>query len=206
MKKILLIFLSTYFTCDLSPSFAKTSSTINGFSSLKKAEYDSLKVNGNLECDDLIIQNSLFVNGKLNGKNLNCKTLTINGFAKINKMKAKKVLINGSFQGNNIEVKENAEFNGTVKIEKSELNTIQIKNKKSILIDTVINGKIDIKKNNKEICILGWKPTRKSKQVLELKGETKILGNITFEEEGEIHIFDHAKIEGKVTNAKIIKK
>ena len=45
-----------------------------------------------------------------------------------------------------------------------------------------------------------------SVQVLELKGRSLIIGDIIFEENGEIHLFDLAEVKGKIVNAKVIQK
>jgi hypothetical protein len=39
-----------------------------------------------------------------------------------------------------------------------------------------------------------------------LKGNSIVSGDIIFEKEGEVHLFDRAKVDGKVINAKVIEK
>ena len=78
MKQILFTIFMTLVGFNV-PATAKEVSTIDGSSHLTRGEYDSLKVNGQLTFNGLIIKDLLSVNGSIHGKNLQCKTVKSNG-------------------------------------------------------------------------------------------------------------------------------
>lgn len=91
----------------------------------------------------------LIVNGSINGKNLECKTVKSNGSFDVDGLQAENVEGNGSFTGKNIEVTGEAAFNGGVKITKGKLNDIKIATMRTTFTDIVVNGNIFLKKANK---------------------------------------------------------
>ncbi len=189
-----------------TPVFAKGISIINGSSNLSKGEYDSLEVNGSLTFTDLFIKDSIVINGSIQGKNLKCNTMESNGSVKINGLKAKSVESNGSFSGENIEVTGEFEVHGGVDIKNGKLHNIKIASIRSTILDTQVNGNIRIEKVTEGWNFFGFKSSESSPQILELKGKSIVSGDVFFEKDGEVHIFDGSKVEGKVTNAKVIPK
>ena len=103
MKQILFTIFMTLVGLN-APAIAKEVSTINGSSHLTKGEYDSLKVNGHLTFNGLIIKDLLIVNGSISGENLECKTVKSNGSFDVDGLQAGNVESNGSFTGQNIEI------------------------------------------------------------------------------------------------------
>jgi len=203
MKKILSIIFTIFLGLNVS-AFAKDISTINGSSRLNKVEYDSLEVNGDLTFGDLSIKDSLVVNGSIQGKTLKCKIFKANGSVDVDGFQAQDVKSSGLFSGENITVTGDAEFDGGLEIENGKLHDMQIASARSTIVDTQVNGNIRIKKVNKGWSFFGFKSNEPSAQILELKGNSFVNGDIFFEENGEVHIFDGAKVKGKIVNAKVI--
>jgi hypothetical protein len=100
MKKILFSVFAILLSLNIT-AFAKNGSTINGSSHLENGKYDSLEVNGNLTFKDLLITDSIVVNGSVQGKNLKCHTIKSNGSLDIDGLWAQGVDSNGSFSGQN---------------------------------------------------------------------------------------------------------
>ncbi|MDP5110046.1 MAG: hypothetical protein NWP47_01505 [Rickettsiaceae bacterium] len=184
------------------PAYAKNASIINGSSNLKQQVYDSLEVNGTLTFTDLTIKESLIINGKIQGKNLKCRNITSNGSFDVDGFQAQNVKTNGSFKGMNIEITGKSEFNGALEITNGKLHNIQVVNTLSTLVDTNVSGNINIKIDKG----FGVRPSTSSVQVLELKGNSLVTGDVIFEEEGAVYLFDKSKVQGKIVNAKIIEK
>lgn len=199
MKKILFSIFLILLVLNIK-AFAKDVFTINGSSHLNKGEYDSLEVNGALTFKELFIKDSIVVNGRIHGNDLKCRTIEVNGSVEIDRLWAQNVESNGLFLGQNIDISGDAEFNGRVEIKTGKLHNIQIVSIKSTIIDTEVNGNIWVKKLN------NFKSNELLTQILELKGDTIVSGDVVFEEEGEVYLFDGAKIEGKVIKAKVIQK
>ncbi len=97
-------------------------------------------------------------------------------------------------------------FNGNVDIKNGKLHDVQIASRNAILRDSAVNGNICVKKVSKEKSFFGFKYDVLSNQILELKGNTTISGDVIFEKEGEVHLFEGAKIAGKLVNARLIQK
>ncbi len=205
MKKILFTVCMTLVGLNV-PAIAKEVSMINGSFYLTKGEYDFLKVNGHLTFNGLVIKDLLILNGSIHGENLECKTVKSNGSFDVDGLQARNVESNGSFIGKNIEIIGEAVFNGGIKITNGKLNDIKIATMRTTLINTVVNGNILFKKVNKVKVFLDFVSNQSSVQVLELKGRSLIIGNLIFEEDGEIHLFDLAEVKGKIVNAKVIQK
>jgi hypothetical protein len=206
MKQILFTIFMTVVGFNV-PANAKEVSTIDGSSHLTRGEYDSLKVNGHLTFNGLIIKDLLIVNGSIHGENLECKTVKSNGSFDVEGFQAENLESNGSFTGKNIEIIGEAVFNGGIKITNGKLNDIKIATMRTTFTDIVVNGNIFFKKANKEKGFFGFTSNNQSSvQVLELKGRSLIIGDIIFEENGEIHLFDLAEVKGKIVNAKVIQK
>ena len=202
MNKILSLMLMILLGLNVS-AYAKNASIINGSSNLKQQVYDSLQINGALKFKDLTIKESLIINGKIQGKNLKCRNITSNGSFDVDGFQAQNVKTNGSFKGMNIEITGKSEFNGALEITNGKLHNIQIVNTLSTLIDTNVSGNVNIKKIDKGFRV---RPSTSLVQVLELKGSSLVTGDVNFEEEGTVYLFDKSKVQGKIVNAKIIEK
>ena len=205
MKKTLFSILVTLLGLNAT-AFAKDVSTANGSSHLNGGEYDSLEVNGSLMFKDLFVKDTIVVNGSIQGKNLKCYRLESNGSVDVDGLLAQGVEINGSFSGQNIDIAGDAEFNGGVEVKNGKLHDIQIKSITSTITDSQVNGNICIKKVNKGPSFFGFKSNESSTQILELKGCSIVSGNVVFQKNGEVHLFDRAKVEGEIIKAKVIKK
>ncbi len=191
MREISLILLA------LSALAVAQNGTVNGVSDLNDKTYDSLEVNGTLTFKNLVVTKSIVTNGSVQGGNLKCQTLKTNGSADLKGLQAQNLESNGSFIGRDIAVTGKTELNGAAEIKSGKLNEVQISSEKSTIIDTKISGNIEVKKPGK----------LKSKiQILELKGKTEVTGNVTFEQDGELHLFDDAKVVGKISKAQVIRE
>ena len=177
---------------------AQETATINGSSDLNKVKYESLCMNGGLIFNDLTVKNLLVVNGRIQGKNLICTTLKSNGSFNVDGFRACNVHHNGSFLGKNIEITGDAEFNGNVETTNGTLNTVKISATQATFINTYVTGNILVKKAHKGWEFFGFKESQSSPQILEFKGKSVVLSDVVFEEAGEVHIFDNAKIKGKI--------
>lgn len=205
MKKAVYIILISFLGMNI-PVIAKEVSKINGSSHINKGAYESLKVNGSLTCDGLTITDSLVTNGSIQGKNLTCKTIHANGACNVDGFQAQDVKINGSFVGENIEITGGSKFNGDLKITHGTLRDITLLSAHPTLIDTKVKGSIRIKKVNNGCNFFGFSFNQPSVQVLALKGKTVIEGDVVFEENGEVHLFDAAEVKGKIVNGKVIQR
>ena len=140
-------------------------------------------------------------------KNLEARASIMNGSFDVEGFQTENLESNGSFTGKNIEIIGEAVFNGGIKITNGKLNDIKIATMRTTFTDIVVNGNIFFKKANKEKGFFGFTSNNQSSvQVLELKGRSLIIGDIIFEENGEIHLFDLAEVKGKIVNAKVIQK
>lgn len=204
MRKILFL-VAVILGINLSV-LAETPSVINGSSSLSYKEYDSLTVNGNLTFNHLRINNDLVINGGMQGEYLACKILQLNGSFSAENFRAEIVKSNGSFIGENIKITGASEFSGLISIKNAKLGSIVVATKLATFEHIEIAGDIIVKKVKIQSRAAGDKSGQPSTQILELKGKNLITGNITFEDEGELHISEDTSVKGTITNAKIIRK
>lgn len=191
-------------------------SSINGSSYLNNVRYNSLKHNGLLKFNDLTIKETLKSNGTIKGKDLTCKNLQSNGSLCVNKLEAKNIKHNGSFKAENIKVEDTLKVNGKTHITNGKLNNVEVKTTKATFINSKIKGDIFIQKSTSSWSFCGFRfnnwtlfnfgSEKVEKNILELKDNTIVMGDIKFEENGEIHLFDTSEIKGKVVNAQVIQK
>lgn len=202
MRRVLylLVFLTTGTVAMSQESYT---TNIDYGATVKDAKYEWLDINGSITFGYLTVKDSLVIDGSARGDGLKCKKLEVNGSLNVKNLSAKSVEINGSFIGTNVNIDGNMEVNGSVSISCAKLNTIQITSQHSIFIASKITGDILIKKSNDAWELFGNK-FKKSVQIVELKGNTIVSGNITFENNGEVHIDHLAQITGQVINGKII--
>jgi cytoskeletal protein CcmA (bactofilin family) len=180
--------------------------TINGSAALYKGTYTALNINGSLTFEDLDVTETLEVNGSIKGKNLTCAILQGNGSVKIEGLKADRIEIKGAFHGDNIHVKESAQLGGEVTINHSLLQQVDVLTTHATFENTQVKGNIRMQKSTQGWVIFGFRLTTSAPQVLELKGDSQVSGDIVFDEAGEVHVFDHAKIQGNVINATVVHK
>lgn len=205
MKKISFLLLFFLGIAASSEAWA-SAATVNGSADLKDATYDSLEVNGMLAFKDLSVKEALIVNGSASGKGLNCAKLEVNGSAHIELLRTGDLTGNGSFIGKNIEVKGKTEIDGSLEITKGKLNSVKLAVTQAIFADTEISGDIIIEKLKTAPVPLGVKPSPIVRQIIELRGDSVVTGDIKFEGEGEIRIYDGAAVKGVVLNGNIEKR
>lgn len=198
---------------------------IAGAARLRNKRYlGSLFVDGSLEGSDLKAT-KIKVNASANIKDVKCKTLKINGSSKVKRgtvdtlhavgsstlknitannimiiasatiadSKTNNLTTHGSLSATNLEVENKLVVHAGVLIQDSNCNHIKADGT-LILINTKVKGSIVIGES-----------VSNSKRIVKLKGNT-IVHDIIFDDAGEVHIFDNAKIMGKISNGKIIKK
>lgn len=205
MRNILLFMLLTVLTLNFLTG-TPSPTTINGSAVLHKGTYAALNINGSLTFEDLEVAETLEVKGSMKGKNLTCAILQGNGSVKIEGLRADRIEINGAFQGDNIHVKDRAQLSGKVTINHSVLQQVEVATTHATFENTQVKGNIHMQKSTQGWVIFGCKLTTPAPQVLELKGDTHISGDVVFDEAGEVHVFDHAKIQGSVINARVVHK
>ena len=168
-----------------------------------------------------------FKKGSNDGDSINiggrlCQNIQVNGSSDIRGLQAENILINGKFLGKNIKISGIAEFYGRLEIENGELNQIQMSCKEPTFINTKISGNINIISffsfsSYSYTHLFGFKGTiinirhdntrhdNTSPNIIKLKGNSIVFGDIIFQNPGEVHLYDKSEIRGKVTNGKIIR-
>lgn len=212
----LISFFIFIFVGHVSFAMAQNSkSQMNGSVELHDEKFSSLQVNGSLGFQNLNIKDSLEVNGSLKGKNLQCKNLTVNGSSRVTDLKATNLENNGSFSGQNLQIQNdmtvhgsieakninifgNAKVYGGVMLTDGDIKYIQITAQNATFIHSNI-GSIFFKKSKSGL-------EHDQPQVLELKSGSVVSGDVVFESEGIIHLFENSIIQGKVVGAKVVKK
>lgn len=187
-------------------AIAQEPEVMNGSTHLISKEYDSLSINGALTFDDLIVKNLLIVNGRIQGKSLKCTTLNSNGSIDVNGLQAQNVKSHGAFVGENIYITDEAKLRGSIKITNGKLNKIRMLTTQATFINVEVSENVIFEKVSKGCDVVGFPSNQSLVQVLELKGKSLIIGDIIFEDKGEVHVFDQSKIKGKVINAKVVSK
>lgn len=197
MKKIQNLTVIILFLLNISV-LANANETFYGSANLKEKEYESLLVNGSLKFENLVIRGTTSINGSIKGRGLKSNNLKVNGSVNIEAAKVQTVDISGSFLAKEVEIFGDSYFRGSIDIVNGQLSNMIIYSKNSVIEDTNVSGNIHIKKENND--------NKHRPQILELKGNSTVTGDIVFDDKGEIYISDSSKIEGKITNAKIIRK
>jgi hypothetical protein len=205
LKKTALVVL-TFLLGINTLTFPNKVCVINGHSDLKKQEYESLEINGDIIFENLTINNALDVNGRIHGKHLTCKTMASNGSVDVENLQAQTIESNGSFSGKNIKITGESKFNGEVEITNGTIKSIEVSGEQLTLSNTAVHGTIHIKKVTKGGTVSDFQFKKSSTQILELKGTSVVTGDVIFEQEGEVHLFNGAKIHGKTIRAKVIRK
>ncbi len=85
------------------------------------------------------------------------------------------------------------------------INHIQITAQNATFIHSNI-GNILFKKSKSGLALFGFQFKNDQTQILELKAGSVVSGDVVFESEGVIHLFENSMIQGKVFGAKVVKK
>ena len=160
-----------------------------------------------------------FKKGSNDGDSINiggrlCQNIQVNGSSDIRGLQAENIVINGEFLGKNIKISGMAKFKGKLEIENGELNQIQMICEEPTFINTKISGNINITFSSYSYThLFGFKRTiinirhdNTSPNIIKLKGNSIVFGDIIFQNPGEVHLYDESEIRGKVTNGKIVKQ
>ena len=200
---IILLGFPTKFNCAVSTS--KNPNTFKKGSN----DGDSINIGGTLSGTGLNRKN-IHVRGDFSGIGLNCQNIQVNGFSNIHGLQAENIVINGEFLGKNIKISGIAEFYGRLEIENGELNQIQMSCEEPTFINTKISGNINITFSSySDTHLFGFINIRHdntSPNIIKLKGNSIVFGDIIFKNAGEVHLYDESEIRGKVTNGKIVKQ
>ena len=204
---IILLGFPTKFNCAVSTS--KNPNTFKKGSN----DGDSINIGGTLSGTGLNCQN-IHVRGNFSGTGLNCQNIELNGSSNIHGLQAENIVINGEFLGKNIKISGMAKFKGKLEIENGELNQIQMICEEPTFINTKISGNINITFSSYSYThLFGFKRTiinirhdNTSPNIIKLKGNSIVFGDIIFQNPGEVHLYDESEIRGKVTNGKIVKQ
>ena len=216
---IILLGFPTKFNCAVSTSknpntFKKGSNdgdsiNIGGTLSGTGLNRKNIHFRGNFSGIGLNCQN-IHVRGDFSGIGLNCQNIQVNGFSNIHGLQAENIVINGEFLGKNIKISGIAEFYGRLEIENGELNQIQMSCEEPTFINTKISGNINITFSSySDTHLFGFINIRHdntSPNIIKLKGNSIVFGDIIFKNAGEVHLYDESEIRGKVTNGKIVKQ
>ncbi len=193
MKKILM----TLVLCLAVSAQGTTTPVLAGLFHLEHVEYQKVILDGRLTFKDLFVRDVLHVNGSIKGKNLTCQSMVVQGDIDLDGCQTDRLTVNGVLKAKNLKVFGPSELSGEVHIQNGTLNDVFLTVKVAECVDSQIFGNITIKK----MSSIG----QHYKQSIELRGKTVVSGDISFEGEGEVLLFDSAKIEGKVINGHVKK-
>jgi hypothetical protein len=198
-------FLSLLLLSSISCAFATT--TLQGRTTLHKAQYDELTVQGQLSFHDLIAQTSLTVLGESQGQHLFsqyirlygitdltdvvCEELTIHGQASVKDCSAEILTVIGNFVGVSLDITQKTDIHGSASFHKSEIADLTLLTQRSTFHDTKIKGTLLLKKNPSTI-------------ILEFHGQSVVEGPIVFESPGEVHLFDQADLVQDIVGGTLI--
>jgi hypothetical protein len=188
------------------PGMAQEPEVMNGNVNLISKEYDSLSINGGLTFENLSIKNLLIINGRIQGKNLQCTIINSNGSLNVTGLQAQNIESHGTFLAKDIDVTGESILRGTIEITNAKLNQIKMSTTQTTFTNAEVRGNVILENIDKASDHLGGSFPQPQPQVLKLKGKSLILGDIIFENKGEVHVFDQARIEGKVINATVVRK
>ena len=233
-KSLLFLFclIMSFFSSSSSKNLKSVLSNqkLNGNSSLSNSHLKNLNSNGKLSFNDLTVEEEMHTNGHCHGTNLSCNKLFCNGSTEIKNIKATTIKAHGKTKVTEGTISQEVDIHGSLEAYElivlgqtgcfggasfynSQLNSLTIAAQKAYLNNTLVTGDILIKEvhNHNSSSFWSWRISTNhcscnKPQVLELRGNSRVAGTITFESEGEIHLFDQAEISVKVSNGKVIKK
>jgi cytoskeletal protein CcmA (bactofilin family) len=201
-KKLGLVIFAHFFA-HAFPVQGIQDSEINGSVVVNHVHYDSLQVNGSLECEGLVVKEDLKMNGSLQADKLKCKTLRIHGNGDILGLEAEDFKSHGSLKAKNIQITGCLELTGKSEVWDGKLNKVELAAERTVFGNTYVAGAIRVKKLQTGWSFFGSKSLP---QTLELKNKSIVQGDIVFEEEGEVHLFDGCEVRGQIRNAKVVRK
>jgi hypothetical protein len=165
---------------------------INGSADIKSAIIDMISIQGSSHMHSIQAKN-IYTEGASILDNIEAHEIEIKASANISNSKTKNLRMYGSLSGTNLGVENNIVIHAGGLIQDSRCNNIEAHGT-LILIDTKVSGQITIGES-----------LSMQKQIVKLKGNT-VVHDITFDGEGEVHIFGGAQIMGRVTNGTVITK
>jgi len=198
--------ISAHFFAYAFPVQGIQDSKISGRIVINHGHHDSLQVNGSLECQNLVVKETLKINGGLKGRNLKCKTLVSHGGSDIIDLKAEDFRSHGSLKAKNIQITGCLNLTGKAEVWDGKLNKVELAAERTVFTNTPIAGDIRVKKLHTSGSFFGFFWGKSLPQTLELKNKTIVQGDIVFEEEGEVHLFDGCEVRGQIVNAKVVRK
>ncbi len=186
----------------------------DGSAALDNISANTITANGKIDALN-IKADKITVKGSFVGNNISANTITANGKIDAINIKTNEISVRGFFVGKNIDIKGKSKFCGKLEIIGGSLNNVELCGKKFTMTNVKINGNVQVEKSrsistSKKWLWLSWRwsadedENEKIVQILELKGDSIVLGNIVFEEPGEVHLFDSANIQGNIINGKIV--
>ncbi len=163
---------------------------VNGFATLELVQAESVTVHGPLKFSRLRVENAVDVTGPVNGYKGEFGSLKVLGPVDVNYVRTGSLQVSGPVTATHIEVSKQAEVFGPLTVTDGRFENI------IVTADTITLENVTAK----DITI---KPTKEPEQVLILKGDTNISGNILFESgRGVIQHDDKVIIHGTVSGTK----
>ncbi len=160
---------------------------VNGFATLELVQAKSVTVHGPLKFSRLRVENALDVTGPVNGHKGEFGSLKVLGPVDVNYVRTGSLQVSGPVTATNIEVSKQTEVFGPLTVTDGHFENI------TVTADTITLENVTAK----DITI---KPTKEPEQVLILKGNSKISGNILFESgHGVLQHDDQVMIHGTVS-------
>ncbi len=184
---------------------------IDGYASIKKSEFKSVKVNGALDFEKLKVAGILQVAGAANGEKLECQALLVHGGLEAEDIRAESVKVDGSFAGEDIKISGDLEVNGALSGENYEVKGMTrvaggLELDESTLVHLEVSGNKVILDDSFVASILIKAESKHKAQKVILNGKTQIAGDIVFESgEGEVELGRDAGVKGQVKGGKITK-
>lgn len=167
-----------------------------GPTNLSNVTLSSAIVTGPLKFEKLTLSGNTNIIGPMNGSFGKFGKLNVTGSLSIHDTEINSLNVIGSAHFEKVNIKSDSNIVGKLEAKKTIFNNLTITAKNIKLSETKANN-ITIKDNSKE-------PFLKGEQVFELKNETIINGDVTFESKlGKILISKDSRINGKVTGAEV---
>ena len=149
---------------------------VNGSAELKSSKFQFLIVNGALNFKDLIVSNTIEINGAANGENIESHNLIVAGSLEGYRIKVTKGTVSGYLHAHNSDFEE-LEFDS-----------------KNIILNNSMARNIIFKSSKNKV-----------KQKLVLQGKTIVNGDIIFKSGlGEVLLDSQAKLTGKIIGGKVV--
>ncbi len=154
------------------PGMAQEPEVMNGNVNLISKEYDSLSINGGLTFENLSIKNLLIINGRIQGKNLQCTIINSNGSLNVTGLQAQNIESHGTFLAKDIDVTGESILRGTIEITNAKLNQIKMSTTQTTFTNAEVRGNVILENIDKASDHLGGSFPQPQPQVLKLKGKS----------------------------------